>query len=163
MKFTLKEIGAARMKALRLPLHGRFLLLRCSDALIMDVCNGIGPEWFPTSVRTLIDKMHPSLKIVAMLHDLEYFFGKGKAEEFNQLNNAFKTNGYMIAKDSFGWYNPRRYVVEFDAAKFAKCCDLGGRFAYYAAIEQRRDCKFEEAPGIYDIWSKLEDDERNII
>lgn len=114
------------------------------DELIERVCNGIGPEWFPSAIRTLLDKMHPSLRIVADIHDMWYYYGDGTEKDFKAANRAFDENGDIIAKDKFAWYNPRRYLVQMEAAHFAKMCDIGGKFAYYAAIANRKNDNGEE-------------------
>lgn len=112
------------------------------------VCNGIGPSWFPQHLRELVSKLNPSLVVVAQNHDLGYYYGRGTASNFRQLNEAFRINGRKVAEAKYGWYDPRRYWVEFQAWKFAKECDKFGWKAYAAAINERKaaqEGKTEEA------------------
>ena len=152
-KFNDRDIEEARVVAERLNLYGKQLIMIPSTKVIIHVCNGIGPEWFPSKVRSFIDKLHPSLKVVAMLHDLAYFFGTETEEDFKAANLGFQTNGVAVADDSFGWYNPRRYLVRFDAGKMSKLCDIGGRTAYYAAIADRQRMSDPTIDAAYYAWA----------
>ena len=102
------------------------------------VCNGIGPSWFPEHLRKLINAFNPSLIVVADNHDLGYMFGDGSKDYFHRCNKAFKENGYKVAKYHYKVWDPRRYYVMFQAAKFARYCDMGGLPAYEAAIKERK-------------------------
>lgn len=134
---TADELCKLRKLSSECKLEGRTLLYHDTE-LVLRVCNGIGPSWFPEKLRKMIDSFHPSLQVVAAIHDLWYYYGTGDIRDFHMANDAFKTNGALVANYLFGWYNPRRYLVELDAARFAKLCDLGGKLAYYSAIEERR-------------------------
>jgi hypothetical protein len=138
MKVTDKDIIAMRDLASRLNLVGKDRLFDNSPELIAKVCNGIGPEWFPAALRDAIDRLHPSLKVVAMIHDLDYYFGDGTTEDFNKANSAFAANGIVVADDRYGWYDPRRYLARHSARKFAALCAVGGRVAYNKAIRDRQ-------------------------
>ena len=134
---TADELIKLRNLASECKLESRTLLYH-DTGLVLRVCNGIGPSWFPSSLRAMIDAFHPSLKVVAAIHDLRYYFGTGEISDFHLANDEFNSNGFLVSRHLFGWYNPRRYIVEYDAAKFAKLCNLGGKVAYFAAIEERR-------------------------
>ena len=136
---TQKELEAARKEATRLNLAGASLLMETQDDIILRVCNGIGPEWFPADLRKAIDALHPSLKTVAIIHDLAYYFGDGTTQAFRQANADFAANGIKIACDRYGWYNPLRYIARHEAAKFARLCDIGGSIAYKKAIKEREE------------------------
>ena len=138
MKVTDKDIIAMRDLASRLNLVGKDRLFDNSPELIAKVCNGIGPEWFPAAIRAAIDRLHPSLKVVAMIHDLDYYFGDGTTEDFNKANSAFAANGIVVADDRYKWYDPRRYLARRSARKFAALCAVGGRVAYNKAIRDRQ-------------------------
>jgi hypothetical protein len=136
---TDKDLQKAREEAARLKLNGAELLLETKDETIMHVCNGIGPEWFPADLRKAIDALHPSLKTVAIIHDLAYYFGDGTAKDFKKANADFAANGVKIADDRYGWYNPLRYIARHEARKFAKLCDIAGSIAYSKAIKEREE------------------------
>ena len=131
------ELNELRDLALRLRLEGYKRLFENSNELILKVCNGIGPEWFPAAIRAAIDTLHPSLKVVAAIHDLDYYFGDGTTEDFNRANENFAINGIAVADNRYKWYDPRRYLARHSARKFAALCAVGGRIAYNKAIRDR--------------------------
>ena len=102
------------------------------------VCNGIGASWFPEKLRDFVSKMNPSLVVVANNHDLGYYYGSGTHGDFLRINDAFRVNGEKVAKNKYAWYDPRRYWVMLQAAKFAALCDAAGWPAYVAAIKDRQ-------------------------
>ena len=114
-------------------------------AIAEKVCNGIGPSWFPEKLRKLIDKLNPTLKPVAQNHDLGFYFGTGTFGNFSRLNDAFIVNGTKAAKAQYKWYDPRRYWVIKQAAKFAARCEAWGWPAYAAAINERKKAEKEKA------------------
>jgi len=121
-------------------------LLALPNEYLDQICNGIGAEWMGEKLRNALSKLHPSLVIVADLHDLRWFLGKGTQEDFLDSNSKFASNGVKIAKYFYGWYNPRRYIVMMDAKRYAGYLNLGGKVAYYAAITQREN--FEKETGV---------------
>ena len=136
-KITVDVLNRCRKEADEAGLEGADLLRSLPDDVIMEVCNGIGPEWFPPVLRTAIDKLHPSLIVVSMIHDLMYYLGDGSEEKFREANRIFRSNGYKMAKYNYGWYNPIRYKVTWDSWKFGNICDDFGRLAYDEAIKDR--------------------------
>ena len=132
---TLDEIVALREKALSLQLHGSAKLLCYSAQQIQQIYNGIGPEWFPAELRKMIDALHPTLKPVALMHDLDYATGSGTWEDFCTANANFRKNGIIAADAAYRWYNLRRYLVRRQAKLFAELCQSCGWKAYLAAIE----------------------------
>lgn len=103
------------------------------------VCNGIGPSFFPEALRALLDRMHPSLRIVADIHDMGYWLGDGTVEDWEKRNDEFRMNGRAVAKARYGFWNPARYKVMWDAGKFARLCGgTLGRMAYNSAVAERR-------------------------
>ena len=103
------------------------------------ICNGIGPAAFPKLFVAALNKLHPSLKPVADNHDMGFHFGSGTQKDFKEVNDAFYTNGCKVAKWKYKAYDPRRYIVMFDAWRFARACqNKFGWDAYLAAIRQRQ-------------------------
>lgn len=134
---TKKEIDEMRQLAYNLCLVGWQRLQEDSEETIERVCNGIGPSWFPAVIRQAIDKLHPSLKVVAMIHDLDYYHGDGTYDDFTRANKAFGTNGVRVADATYGWYDPRRYLARHEARKFEALCAAFGWPAYAGAIKER--------------------------
>lgn len=103
-----------------------------------DICNGMGPACFPDAIIKVLNKLHPSLKIVFDNHDMCFFYGSGSGKDFKECNDAIVTNGELVAKHKYKWYHPYRYKVMWDARKAAAVCQTLGWPAYVAAINQRK-------------------------
>lgn len=115
-----------------------FASVPCNEAC--KICNGIGPAAFPQIFINALNKLHPSLKPVADNHDMGFHFGSGTQKDFKEVNDAFYSNGCKVAKWRYKAYDPRRYIVIFDAWKFSRACqNKFGWAAYTAAIRQRKE------------------------
>ena len=128
-----------RKKASQFGLKGVELLDKCTDKQLADICNGIGPAWFPAPLRDFITKLSPTLHWAADLHDLMYYFGDGTKEDFTSANQALAENGAILAKEAYAWYDPLRYLVMLEARRFATLCERYGYTAYTKAIQDRID------------------------
>ena len=133
------EIRRLRRACEDMELENRELLAKYTDEQLADMFNGIGPEGFPGWLRKALDALHPSLKPVAMIHDVEWSESDGRRETFDESNERFRRNGITVARESFGWWRPRRYKVMWDAVKFARICQTFGFGAFYAPYKARRD------------------------
>ena len=118
-------------------LEGREILARFSDEELARIYNGIGPETFPDWMRTGLDALHPSIKCVALIHDVEFELSDGTEEGFRVANERFRRNGIKVAVSEFSWYNPRRYLVMLDAVKYAALCQLFG-WSFWARAQIKR-------------------------
>lgn len=112
--------------AKKVNLIGVSVLDRYTYAELSKIYNGIGAESFPIWLRDAISALHPSLQVVALIHDVEWENSDGTVESFTASNERFKENGYLIAKYNYKWYDPRRYIVMCSASKFAKICQNFG-------------------------------------
>ena len=112
-------------KARELKLENVEILDRYSEAEIAEIYNGIGPDRFPEVLREFLNTLHPTLQIVALIHDLEYHEG-GTREQFTASNERFYRNGKTAAFDAYSWYDPRRYLVWNKARQFSNLCELFG-------------------------------------
>ena len=133
------EIRRLRRACEDMELENRELLAKYTDEQLSDMFNGIGPQGFPGWLRKALDALHPSLKPVAMIHDVEWSESDGRRETFDESNERFRRNGCKVACESFGWWRPRRYKVMWDAVKFARLCQTFGFGAFYAPYKARRD------------------------
>ena len=133
------EIRRLRRACEDMELENRELLAKYTDEQLSDMFNGIGPQGFPGWLRKALDALHPSLKPVAMIHDVEWSESDGRRETFDESNERFRRNGIKVACESFGWWRPRRYKVMWDAVKFARICQTFGFGAFYAPYKARRD------------------------
>ena len=131
------EIRRLRKACEDMELENRELLAKYTDEQLSDMFNGIGPQGFPGWLRKALDALHPSLKPVAMIHDVEWSESDGRRETFDESNERFRRNGITVARESFGWWRPRRYKVIWDAVKFARICQTFGFGAFYAPYKAR--------------------------
>ena len=131
------EIRRLRRACEDMELENRELLAKYTDEQLSDMFNGIGPQGFPGWLRKALDALHPSLKPVAMIHDVEWSESDGRRETFDESNERFRRNGITVARESFGWWRPRRYKVIWDAVKFARICQVFGFGAFYAPYKAR--------------------------
>ena len=104
-------------------LEGREILDKYTDEELAALFNGIGPEAFPSWLRTALDAWSES---------------DGKEETFAASNARFRRNGCKVASASFGWWRPRRYLVMWDSVKFARICQRFGWGAFLAPYEARQ-------------------------
>ena len=132
------EIRRLRKACEDMELENRELLAKYTDEQLSDMFNGIGPQGFPGWLRKALDALHPSLKPVAMIHDVEWSESDGSEETFAASNARFRRNGCKGASASFGWWRPRRYLVMWDAVKFARIGQRFGWSAFLAPYEARR-------------------------
>ena len=101
------------------------ILDRYSFRQISEIYNGIGPDRFPEWLREMLDDLHPSLCVVALIHDLEYYEG-GSKEMFTESNERFYRNGKTVAFAKYAWYDPLRYLVWNKARQFRNICNSFG-------------------------------------
>lgn len=140
-----KELNQAREIAANLELEGRKLLFEKTDEEILSLVNGIGPGWFPESLRKLINKFNPSLIVPSMIHDLQWSYGDGTRQHFKESNEQFKRNGYKLADYNYPWYHRRRYLVRFQSWEFCRLCmKAPGWITYKASVTKRRIEEYEE-------------------
>jgi len=131
------EIKALREKCEKYQLENREILEKFSDEELARIFNGIGPSTFPDWMREALDDLHPSLRCVALIHDVENELSDGTKEGFKASNKRFRKNGNKVAKAEFSWYNPRRYAVMLNAATYSWLCQHCG-WEYWAHKEARK-------------------------
>ena len=131
----LKEIKGLKALAEELQLENREIIRKYKITELAGIYNGIGPDSFPEWLRGLVSALHPSLAVVAFIHDIEWHESDGSKEKFTESNNRFKTNGYMMAKANYSWWNPLRYIVMNHARRFGNICQLFGWDAWCSPCE----------------------------
>ena len=102
----LKEIKKLRTKAESLKLENAEILRKYNMQQLCSIYNGIGPDAFPDWLRDAISALHPSLSVVALIHDVEWHESDLSKETFAESNARFKRNGYTAAKAEYAWYDP---------------------------------------------------------
>ena len=116
-------------------LEGREILDKYSFEDLAKVFNGIGPDSFPSWLRCVITKLHPSLAPVALIHDCEWHESDRTYDSFTESNERFKRNGAIIAKGMYSFFNPRRYIVKNQAYRFGCYCEHLGWHAWCTPCE----------------------------
>ncbi len=126
--YTDDEIRSKLVLAEAARLSGRELLE--DFAAVRRDCNGIGAEWMPARLRKVISKCHPSLCVVADIHDRHYALG-GSELDRRAADDEFVANGERMAKFRYAWYDPRRYWVIRQARQFGALLERFGKAAYH--------------------------------
>lgn len=145
MATTTEEAADLRRLCEAYGLENSGILDKYTDGELAKIYNGIGPESFPSWLRTALDAVHPSLAPVAFIHDVEWSESDGTSVGFEQSNARFRRNGIRVATEAFGWWRPRRYKVMWDAVKFARICQRFGWSAWRAPYEERLNREIAEA------------------
>jgi len=131
----INEVKKLLKLAERYGLEGREILGKYTPTTLAKIYNGIGPDSFPEWLRDAITELHPSLAVVAFIHDVEWYESDCSKEKFTESNTRFKTNGYKVAKAEYGWYNPLRYIVMNQAQRFGNLCQLFGWDAWASSCQ----------------------------
>ena len=139
MGTTIEEAKRLRRLCYEHNLENCEILAKYTDEELASIYNGIGPEAFPQWLRAALDAIHPSLAPVAFIHDVEWHESDGSAAAFDMSNARFRRNGCKVATDDFGWWRPRRYLVMWDAVKFARVCQRFGWSAWLAPYKARQE------------------------
>ena len=143
----LKEIKELKRLAEEFQLENREIIGKYNIQELCSIYNGIGSDAFPEWLRNVISSLHPSLAVVAFVHDVEWHESDGSKEKFAESNDRFKRNGYAVAKAEYGWYNPLRYVVMNQARRFGNLCQLFGWSAWTSPCECAVCRKKRESKG----------------
>ena len=126
---------------LTLPIRGGDILLKEDPDRAIEICNGVGPESFPSSLRSMIDLTHPYMITASIIHDLRYYYGKGTVFDFIDSNLDFMDNTIVVADNMYGRLNTMRYLARRRARQFRELLDRFGWDAYVTAIMERKNGK----------------------
>ena len=122
----LKKIKELKELAEQYKLENCEIIRRYTMAQLCKYYNGIGPDAFPEWLRDKVSEWNPSLEPAALIHDLEWTESDGSEEMFQASNERLERNGIRLAKGMFPWYHYRRYLVMYQAKRFAQLCGLFG-------------------------------------
>ena len=75
---------------------------------LCSIYNGIGPDAFPEWLRNTISALHPSLAVVAFIHDCEWHESDCSKEKFAASNDRFGKlhEGIASFEKIVEWVNP---------------------------------------------------------
>lgn len=124
-------------------LENRSILKTNTPKELTKIFNGIGSDGFPEWLRIAISKLHPSLMAVALIHDVEWHKREQQTKkkivisekddyiEFRASNKRFDINATKMAKYNYGFFDPRRYIVEGIGWNFARLCNKNIGFKWW--------------------------------
>ena len=129
---TVEMYWTCRNTAQRLWLNGWYLLN--DQAVCLRECNGVGADWMPAWIRTLLSWMLRIFAPAVAIHDMRYFLGEG---DRHQWDEEFEMNCRKLARDAFGKYNPLRYLAYSVAHRLRIILTVCGELAWNNAKEKR--------------------------
>ena len=130
MKYNLTEAHRLYEAARSLDLSG-WNLLRDPEVVVRE-CNGIGAEWMPASVTSLVTKLNAVMELPAAIHDRRYTIGGNRADR-NAADLEFLTNTLKVIGTRYAWWNPMRYIMSRRAVRYYSYLQLFGDAAWEAA------------------------------
>lgn len=128
-----RAIRHLKAQAIRFKLEHCELLERYSEAALAEIYNGIGPAQFPGWLRFFLTHFHPTLAVVALIHDVEWSQADGTRTQFTQSNGRFLRNGFKMARARYAIWHGHRWWVMIQSVLFAVLCQLFGWTAWQAA------------------------------
>ena len=121
-----QHYNIAVMDCLTLPIRGGDILLKEDPDRAIEICNGVGPESFPSSLRSMIDLTHPYMITASSIPALRYYYGKGTVFDFIDSNLDFMDNTIVVSDNMYGRINPMRYLARRRAGQFRELRDRFG-------------------------------------
>jgi len=117
-------------------LEGAELLTRRSLEEIASVYNGIGPDSWPSWLRSVADCVFAEFRAAALIHDCQFAWLKDRSRAgFNLANSVLRRNLLRISDIEHGWYSPLRYRRRRQGRRIADACCAFGWPAWLAAGE----------------------------
>lgn len=138
-KYRTDEIILLKKLANDMKLEGAEILDKYALSELQNIANGIGSESMPGWTRDVVSELYPTLEPVALIHDVEWSGETKTKEHFKETNKRFKKNGYKAAVYCRYWFDPRRYLVMYNAKRFATICQLLGWKAYVSGKKEDYD------------------------
>lgn len=115
---------------------------------LQEAYNGIGPESLPQELRDKVTKYLALFAPAALIHDFRYDQSDGSLLMWKLANYEFFVNSFLLARERYAWYNPRRYLAQEGAyLLFLAVSSDGGWQAWNEAKAKReeRDAANKEA------------------
>ena len=134
MTYDLFEARRLYEAARALDLSG-WNLLRDPEVVVRE-CNGIGAEWMPASVTSLVTKLNSVMELPAAIHDRRYTIGGNQADR-NTADLEFLTNTLKVIGTRYAWWNPMRYIMSRRAVRYYSYLQLFGDAAWEEAKKKK--------------------------
>ena len=138
MRIDAEKLSELRQLASEVHPEGEDLLFFHTDEEIIEAFNGIGPESWPEALRSLIDRLHPSVILAALIHDIQWtYWNRGTKDHFLKTNAIFERNCKKTARHCYCVIDPRRWISLRRAKEFKALLDAFG-FKHYKQAFQKR-------------------------
>ena len=101
-----------------------------SDAEVDTIYNGTGPEWFPESLRHILDEIMVVALPAVVIHDWEFSHNDGSLAMFEKANARLYINVKRLASaayplsDPFCWIIRAKWMIRA-WIMWRSCSDLG--------------------------------------
>lgn len=123
------HIHRLRERAVRASLLSAEKLAEYTDAQLAEIYNGCGPAWMPALGRALLTRTLRWFEPAFLIHDVEFEQG-GPWEDFVLSNARLGSNCARLARLKCPWWNPRRYLLLWQARRIRQACEDFGWSAW---------------------------------
>ncbi len=123
------HIGRLRVEAAEAALLSANRLEAYTDEELAAIYKGCGPEWMPQAGRALLTRALRWFEPAFLIHDVEFEEG-GRWEEFVLANARLGSNCARLARLKCPWWNPRRYLLLWQARRIRQACEDFGWSAW---------------------------------
>ena len=126
-----EEIKHYKYEASRYNLKAPIEYWMAKDSDLVEICNGVGPEWFPEKARKLTTELFKYFLPSTNIHDYDYDKMEKTEENFSKANYRLKRNmkrqyvfDYKKAKKDMSWLNQARWRAKLIRYRRAKACEF---------------------------------------
>ena len=116
--FTLDNIARFREEIKFYKLSAPVELLNLTDAELLAICNGWGPDSWPRQLRKALTKLAGAYAVLHVPHDVRYEFKLGGREV---ADREFYDNALRIWRVRWGWQRWIRPAAIAERAKLYLC------------------------------------------
>lgn len=132
--YSLEEIRDRRAQESALGFDVPDFVAGLSDSQFQQACNGVGPDRFPSLLRTVLTSLVWYGDLPADIHDCEFQFGMDASRAaFLAANARFYSNCRKVILAKKGRLNPLRYTALWRASKDREILDAEGWSAWVSA------------------------------
>lgn len=104
--FTTEDVEEMIEEAEEKKLRNREILSKYTPKQVVELANGIGPDWEPDFVAKTLNFLMPWARTPAVIHDLEWAEGSGNKRNFQRSNKRLRYNAKKLLGDK-PVYDPR--------------------------------------------------------
>jgi len=132
--YTLEEVGRRRNRERELEFEIPDFVQALTDLQFQQACNGVGPDGFPSLLRSFLTEIVWYGDLPADIHDCEFQFGKDASmAAFLAANARFYANCRKVILAERSRFNPFRYTALWRAARDREILGAEGWNAWVSA------------------------------